>query len=213
VYPVDEGLEISEDGANLVVSSEQQWTDHNATIIRRPPSVWEENNCLLRMKYPQPGTELKFPLALKDREVNPYNYKEQMHALLNIEELAQSKILSNFNLTGNVILTTQYILSPGPLSTAKYCNGANELFAKLELNVKISEDTPAGRLILNNCYVALISFGIDGQGISFDSLFILIVFYILFCVKKMIGDFWILIHFILKNVWMFFRILGKTKII
>ena len=166
VYPVDQGLEISEDGANLIVSSEQQWTDHNATILRRPSSVWEENSCLLRMKYPQPGTELKFPLALKDREVNPYNYKEQMHALLNIEELAQSKILSNFNLTGNVILTTQYILSPGPLSTAKYCNGTNELFAKLELNVKISEDTPAGRLILNNCYIALISFGIDGQGMS-----------------------------------------------
>ena len=164
VYPVDQGLELSEDGNNLIVSSEQQWTDQNAKIIRLPPSVWEENSEILKRRYPQPGPELKFPLALKDRDINPSNYKEQMHALLDIEELAQSKILSNFNLTGNVILTSQYILSPGPLSTAKYCNGPNELFAKLDLNVKISEDTPAGRLILNNCHVALISFGLDSQG-------------------------------------------------
>ena len=31
--------------------------------------------------------------------------------------------------------------------------------------MKISEDTPAGRLILNNCNLALISFGLDGLGI------------------------------------------------
>ena len=102
--------------------------------------------------------------GLESASIDPVNYKERMHTLLNIEELAQTRILAHFNLTGNVILTTHYILSPGPLSTAKYCNGANELFAKLELNVKISEDTPAGRLILNNCNLALISFGVDSQG-------------------------------------------------
>ena len=92
------------------------------------------------------------------------NYKEHMRALLYIEELAQIKILSRFNLCGNLMLTTHYILSPGPLSTAKYCNGKNELFGKLELTSKISEDTAAGRLILNNCNIALLSFGLDVHG-------------------------------------------------
>jgi len=157
-------LELSEDGKQLTISSEQQWTDENSTIIRLPSSHWDDHSRDLRERYPRPGRKLNFPIALEKSSLNAANYQERMHTLLNIEELAQNRILSNFNLTGNVILTTHYILSPGPLSTAKYCNGVNELFAKLELNTKISEDTPAGRLILNNCNVAFISFGLDSQG-------------------------------------------------
>ena len=92
------------------------------------------------------------------------DYKERMHGLLSVEELAQTRILSRFNLCGNLMLTTHYIISPGPLSTAKYCNGKNELFGKLELSSKISEDSAAGRLILNSCNVALLSFGLDSRG-------------------------------------------------
>lgn len=165
VYPANEGFELSKDGKQLIVSSENRWTDENADIFRLPSSHLEDHCLELQKKYPQAGHKLKFPTAFETTILNHANYKERMHLLLCVEELAQARILSSFNLTGNVILTTNYILSPGPLSTAKYCTGENELFAKLELTYNISEDTPAGRLILNNCNVALISFGLDSQGI------------------------------------------------
>lgn len=165
VYPINEGFELSKDGKQLLVSSENQWTDNNADIYRLPATNVEEHCAELQKRYPQAsGQQLKFPISFNTTALDCHNYKERMHLLLSIEELAQARILSSFNLTGNVILTTNYILSPGPLSTAKYCNGENELFAKLELSYNISEDTPAGRLILNNCNVALISFGLDSQG-------------------------------------------------
>ena len=163
VYPANEGFELSKDGKQLIVSSENRWTDDNADIFRLSTSHLEDHCLELQKKYPQAGQKLKFPTAFETTILNHLNYRERMHLLLNVEELAQARILSSFNLTGNVILTTNYILSPGPLSTAKYCNGENELFAKLELTYNISEDTPAGRLILNNCNVALISFGMDSR--------------------------------------------------
>lgn len=166
VYPANEGFELSKDGKQLVVSSENRWTDENADIYRLPSTHLEEHCLDLQRRYPQANQKLKFPTAFETTVLNNFNYKERMHLLLCVEELAQARILSSFNLTGNVILTTNYILSPGPLSTAKYCNGENELFAKLELTYNISEDTPAGRLILNNCNLALISFGLDSRGNS-----------------------------------------------
>ncbi|XP_046642833.1 probable helicase with zinc finger domain [Daphnia pulicaria] len=164
VYPANEGFELSKDGKQLIVSSENRWTEENADIFRLPSTHLEDHCLELQKKYPQAGHKLKFPTAFETTILNHANYKERMHLLLCVEELAQARILASFNLTGNVILTTNYILSPGPLSTAKYCTGENELFAKLELTYNISEDTPAGRLILNNCNVALISFGLDSQG-------------------------------------------------
>jgi hypothetical protein len=172
VYPANEGFELSKDGKQLIVSSENRWTEENADIFRLPSTHLEDHCLELQKKYPQAGHKLKFPTAFETTILNHANYKERMHLLLCVEELAQARILASFNLTGNVILTTNYILSPGPLSTAKYCTGENELFAKLELTYNISEDTPAGRLILNNCNVALISFGLDSQGIYLILLFL-----------------------------------------
>ena len=164
VYPLNEGLELSEDGKQLTVSTEKQWTDENAEIIRLPSPPDEQHTNYLKAKYPHPGHGFQFPVLFQNSPMDASNYKEHMKALLYIEELAQIKILSRFNLCGNLMLTTHYILSPGPLSTAKYCNGKNELFGKLELTSKISEDTAAGRLILNNCNIALLSFGLDVHG-------------------------------------------------
>lgn len=166
VYPANEGFELSKDGKQLIVSSENRWTDDNADIYHLPSTHMEEHCLELQKRYPQANHKLKFPTSFETTVLDNMNYRERMHLLLWVEELAQARILSSFNLTGNVILTTNYILSPGPLSTAKYCNGENELFAKLELSYNISEDTPAGRLILNNCNVALISFGLDSRGNS-----------------------------------------------
>ena len=66
--------------------------------------------------------------------------------------MEEAETLFSFNLTINVFLRPNYILSPGPFSSAKYCNGENELFAKLDLTCNISEDTSdSGGMILNNC--------------------------------------------------------------
>lgn len=51
-----------------------------------------------------------------------------------------------------------YLLSPSGVaaSTAKYSHN-NELFALLQLGTDVSEDTSAGRLILNNCTTVYLS--------------------------------------------------------
>ena len=103
VYPASEGLELSEDGKQfLTVSSESQWTDLNAKIIRLPATLWGKHSEELKKRYPQPGPNLRFPVAFEKSLMSSANYKECMHSLLHIEELAQARILSHFNLTGNV---------------------------------------------------------------------------------------------------------------
>lgn len=103
VYPASEGLELSEDGKQfLTVSSENQWTDQNARIIRLPAQLRGKHSEDLKKTYPQPGPNLRFPVAFEKSLMSSANYKECMHALLHIEELAQTRILSHFNLTGNV---------------------------------------------------------------------------------------------------------------
>lgn len=60
--------------------------------------------------------------------------------------------VARFNVTTTIKVTANYMLTPCGLSTtsAKYSNDG-ELFALLQLREDISEDTSAGRLILNNC--------------------------------------------------------------
>lgn len=79
-----------------------------------------------------------------------------MHDLLAIEELAQFHHLAEFN--AKLSLLDKYLLTPtsSNSSTAKYAR-PDELFGKLTLGSNLSEDTPAGRLILMNTNSLLLS--------------------------------------------------------
>lgn len=66
--------------------------------------------------------------------------------------------MARYNLTAKLQLASCYLLSPSGVaaSTAKYSHN-NELFALLQLGTDVSEDTSAGRLILNNCTTVYLS--------------------------------------------------------
>lgn len=87
-----------------------------------------------------------------------------MHELLYVEEIARYDQVARYNLTTKLQITTTYLLSPSGMatSTAKYSH-SGELFALLSLGKDVSEDTSAGRLILNNCTSVYIS---DASAVS-----------------------------------------------
>lgn len=60
--------------------------------------------------------------------------------------------IARYNVESKLRIANCYILSPNGManSTAKYTHNG-ELFALMHLGKDISEDTSAGRLILNNC--------------------------------------------------------------
>lgn len=66
--------------------------------------------------------------------------------------------MARYNLTAPLRLANCYLLSPSGVaaSTAKYAHNG-ELFALMNLGKDISEDTSAGRLILNNCTTVLLA--------------------------------------------------------
>ena len=70
--------------------------------------------------------------------------------------------IAMYNLTAKLRISECYLLSPNGMSssTAKYSN-AGELFAMINLGKNLSEDTSAGRLILNNCLTVLLAPDVD----------------------------------------------------
>ena len=64
--------------------------------------------------------------------------------------------LFRFNVTGSLQLVNRFLLMPGSLSSAKYTRDG-ELFARLKLEDVLSEDSSAGRLILQNAQTAWVA--------------------------------------------------------
>lgn len=67
MYPAEEGLELSEDGKQLVVSFEQQWTDDNVQIFRVSSAILDQHSQILKEKYGhRAGRSLQFPIGKVD---------------------------------------------------------------------------------------------------------------------------------------------------
>lgn len=71
--------------------------------------------------------------------------------------------VAKFSVRANIQVVSSYILSQSLIgaSTAKFSTGG-ELFAMIALNEDVSEDSPGGRLLLNNCATVLLSDGKKG---------------------------------------------------
>lgn len=66
--------------------------------------------------------------------------------------------MARYNVGTKLQVANCYLLAPNGManSTAKYAHHG-ELFALMSLGKDVSEDTSAGRLILNNCSTVFIS--------------------------------------------------------
>lgn len=167
VIPITDADKIQEIKKDLVVSASQRWDDSNTTIIpyTMPANAHQqqsaatlqdeerEKELLQRYPCPRASTFTLTQSTITEKKITKNNYRSRMHELLYVEEIARYDQVARYNLTTNIQVTTTYTLSPSGMatSTAKYAH-SGELFALLSLGSKdVSEDTSAGRLILNNC--------------------------------------------------------------
>ncbi|CAM9294546.1 unnamed protein product, partial [Lampetra planeri] len=88
------------------------------------------------------------------RPLRAENYRRRFHDLLYIEELAQYKEISRFNIRADLQLVRSYMLT-GTSGGAKFAQGG-ELFARFRLGRSLSEDTAHGRLLTTSVGTVLL---------------------------------------------------------
>lgn len=171
VIPVTDVDKIQEIKKDLVVSTTQRWDETNSDIrtfkttlgahlITAAHLADEDREVDLLQRYPCPraSTFTLTQSTITEKKLTKNNYRSRMHELLYVEEIARYDQVARYNLTSKLRITTTYLLAPSGMatSTAKYAH-SGELFALMPLGKDISEDTSAGRLILNNCASVYIS--------------------------------------------------------
>lgn len=171
VIPVTDADKIQEIKKEMVVSSSQRWDEINSQIIVYTTAMQphqqtttqimdeeREKDLLQRYPCPRASTFTLTQSTITEKKLTKNNYRSRSHELLYVEEIARYDQVARYNLTTKIHITTNYLLSPSGMatSTAKYSH-SGELFALLSLGKDISEDTSAGRLILNNCASVYIS--------------------------------------------------------
>lgn len=159
VVPDSDLEKINEIRKEITLSMSERWTSANSEIVPFFSTLvstganqeWEKT--LISM-YPYPQIE-NFVLSnatVSEKKITRNNYRERMHELLLVEEIARTNLISQYNLSTRLQIAHSYLLSPNSMaaSTAKY-SGNGELFASVCLGKELSEDTAEGRLILMYC--------------------------------------------------------------
>lgn len=172
VVPITDADKIQEIKKEMVVSASQRWDETNTQIVpyvlpasshqqqNASAKIDEEREKELLQRYPCPrvNTFTLTQSTITEKKLTKNNYRSRMHELLYVEEIARYDQVARYNLTTKLQIASTYLLSPSGMatSTAKYSH-SGELFALLSLGKDVSEDTSAGRLILNNCTSVYIS--------------------------------------------------------
>ncbi|XP_050041425.1 probable helicase with zinc finger domain [Dermacentor andersoni] len=101
--------------------------------------------------YPAPDVDtFLLTQAVIGEELTRENYRARMHELLYVEEMARADIIAQYNIRVSLDVTDNLQTSSANSTEAYYAQGG-ELFACLRLDADITEDTAAGRLVLQNC--------------------------------------------------------------
>ncbi|XP_023676139.1 probable helicase with zinc finger domain isoform X1 [Paramormyrops kingsleyae] len=125
----------------------KRWDSSCKTIVEFGPSesMELERSLLTRYQIPLSADQL-FTQSVLDKMLTKENYQARLHDLLYIEEIAQYKEVSKFNIKVNLQLVTSFMLT-GVSGGAKYAQNG-QLFARFRLTETLSEDTLAGRLVM-----------------------------------------------------------------
>lgn len=171
VVPVTDADKIKEIRKEMVLSSSKRWDCDNSDIVPFSSPVYpdlatpygketceRDKNLLTSYHAPKGDSLCLTQSTVSERSLTKNNYRTRMHELLSVEELARCEQVARYNLSCRLRVAPSYLLSPSGMatSTAKYAH-SGELFALLTLGKDVSEDTSAGRLILNNCSTVLLS--------------------------------------------------------
>ncbi|KAI3352995.1 hypothetical protein L3Q82_019569 [Scortum barcoo] len=127
----------------------KRWDSSCKTIVEFVPNETMaelERSLLSRYQIPLSADQL-FTQSVLDKTLTKENYQARLHDLLYIEEIAQYKEVSKFNIKVNLQLVNSFMLT-GISVGAKYAQNG-QLFARFKLTETLSEDTwLAGRLVM-----------------------------------------------------------------
>jgi hypothetical protein len=172
VIPVTDIDKIQEIKKEIVFSASERWDETNCDIVKIEPTqlvphmaspvlaidAEKEQELLERYPCPRASTFVLTQSTITERKLTKNNYRSRTHELLYVEEIARYEQIARYNLTAKLTIASTYLLTPSGMatSTAKYSH-SGELFALMTLGKDVSEDTSAGRLILNNCCTVYLS--------------------------------------------------------
>uniref|UniRef100_A0A673CF01 Probable helicase with zinc finger domain n=2 Tax=Sphaeramia orbicularis TaxID=375764 RepID=A0A673CF01_9TELE len=134
----------------------KRWDSSCKTIVEFSPNETMaelERSLLSRYQIPLSADQL-FTQSVLDKTLTKDNYQARLHDLLYIEEIAQYKEVSKFNIKVNLQLVTSFMLT-GISVGAKYAQNG-QLFARFKLTETLSEDTLAGRLVMTKVNSVLV---------------------------------------------------------
>lgn len=153
--PVTDTVKLSKD---LELSAAGRWTAESVIVVPFLPPISTRSHTeeQLVSKYLLPRPERLSLSETMMQSLSKDNYRLWMHEMLYLEEMAELGFVQRFNVTGVLQLVNCFLLVPGALSAAKYAR-EGELFARLKLEDVLSEDSSAGRLILQNAQTAWIA--------------------------------------------------------
>ncbi|XP_077460409.1 putative helicase with zinc finger domain [Stigmatopora argus] len=131
-----------------LLMTSKRWDSSCKTIVGFTPNETMcdlERSLLSRYQIPLSADQL-FTQSVLDKTLTRENYQARLHDLLYIEEIAQCKEVSKFNIKVNLQLVSSFMLT-GLSVGAKYAQNG-QLFARFKLTKTLSEDTLAGRLVM-----------------------------------------------------------------
>ncbi|XP_055264762.1 probable helicase with zinc finger domain isoform X5 [Moschus berezovskii] len=130
-----------------LVTAAKRWDSSSKTIIDFEPNETTdlEKSLLIRYQIPLSADQL-FTQSVLDKSLTKTNYQSRLHDLLYIEEIAQYKEVSKFNLKVQLQILASFMLT-GVSGGAKYAQNG-QLFGRFKLTETLSEDTLAGRLVM-----------------------------------------------------------------
>ncbi|XP_010615101.1 probable helicase with zinc finger domain isoform X1 [Fukomys damarensis] len=142
-----EDLEYLMHAKQQLVTTAKRWDSSSKTIVDFEPNETTdlEKSLLTRYQIPLSADQL-FTQSVLDKSLTKTNYQSRLHDLLYIEEIAQYKEVSKFNLKVQLQILASFMLT-GVSGGAKYAQNG-QLFGRFKLTETLSEDTLAGRLVM-----------------------------------------------------------------
>ncbi|XP_045442251.1 probable helicase with zinc finger domain isoform X5 [Pipistrellus kuhlii] len=142
-----EDLEYLMHAKQQLVTTAKRWDSSSKTIVEFEPNETTdlEKSLLIRYQIPLSADQL-FTQSVLDKSLTKTNYQSRLHDLLYIEEIAQYKEVSKFNLKVQLQILASFMLT-GVSGGAKYAQNG-QLFGRFKLTETLSEDTLAGRLVM-----------------------------------------------------------------
>ncbi|XP_073435910.1 probable helicase with zinc finger domain [Dendrobates tinctorius] len=142
-----EDLEYLMHARQQLLTTAKRWDSMSKTIVEFEPNETTELERSLLGRYQIPlSADQLFTQSVLDKSLTRTNYQSRLHDLLYIEEIAQYKEVSKFNIKVPLQLVASFMLT-GVSGGAKYAQNG-QLFGRFKLTETLSEDTLAGRLVM-----------------------------------------------------------------